>query len=273
MFLVVIKSVKGFLKDGGMNLSAAISFYALLSIFPFILLVFSLLDKFMGIDDQSMNKSVELARNFIPQLPTETVYRLKELVHQGDSRFVTLVGALLLLWMAQHVFSSLQFAVNSIFRTRSGKNVWLGKVKSFLMIFIIFGLLLLSFVMNSVFAFMKGFYPQLMSKFFKFIEQPFILAYLIPALGAFLMFSLFFKTVPHTKVKWKHAFTGSFICTILWEIAKHLFGIYVERLPTYGILFGSMATTVVFLLWIYYSSCILLLGAEMVAILNGNRKN
>ncbi len=273
MFCVAAGSLKGFMKDGAMNLSAAISFYALLSIFPFILLVFSVLDRLLVMDENSIEKTLEFARIFIPHLPIEAVYRLKELVSEGDSRFMTIIGALVLLWMAQHVFSSLELAVNNIFHAGNRRNVWLGKLKSFLMICIIFGMLLFSFTMNSILSFMKGFHPQLMEKFFTLLYKPFIVAYLFPALAAMLMFTLFFKAVPNARVSWRNAFAGGIICTALWEAAKHLFGIYVESLPAYGMLFGSMATTVIFLLWIYYSSCIILLGAEIVSRLNGNRKD
>lgn len=266
-----IKAVRNFFEDGGLNLAAAISFYALLSIFPFILLMLSLLDRLLGLSDERLDTVIEFMRNFMPEVPTEAIYRFRDMVSRGDNSLINVVGILLLLWMTHLVFSSLEYALNAIFRKGGVHSLWKGRLKSLVAIIFLAVLLVLSFLWNSILSVFKGINPGIPDRLLKLVAGPLILQYLVPAGIALVFFMILYKTFPHTRVKLKYAFAGAMTATVFWEMAKHVFGIYVKGLPTYGILFGSMAATVVFLMWIYFASGIILLGAEVVALLNGER--
>jgi membrane protein len=76
--------------------------------------------------------------------------------------------------------------------------------------------------------------------------------------------TVFYILFPKTKVRTSYAFTGALFTTVFLEVAKHLFTWYVGTVVKYGTIYGSLTTFVVFLLWAFYSSCIFLIGAEIV---------
>jgi membrane protein len=79
-----------------------------------------------------------------------------------------------------------------------------------------------------------------------------------------LTFTTVYKIVPHVRVNIRHAFAGALLVTVLWELAKHLFTWFVKNIAYIGTIYGSLTTFILFLLWMYYLSCIFLLGGEFV---------
>jgi membrane protein len=74
------------------------------------------------------------------------------------------------------------------------------------------------------------------------------------------------------KIHFKTALQAALFASLLWEMAKQLFGWYVLHLGGFSILYGSLSTLAIFFLWIYYSSVILLLGGEVAFLLEGRRR-
>jgi YihY family inner membrane protein len=72
-------------------------------------------------------------------------------------------------------------------------------------------------------------------------------------------------------VHFKSAFQASLFTGLLWELSEHLFGWYVVHLAKYSIFYGSLSTLVIFVLWVYYSSTILVVGAEFAYFLEEDR--
>lgn len=85
----------------------------------------------------------------------------------------------------------------------------------------------------------------------------------------FLLFaaatSALFHYVPHTDVRWRHAWAGGVFVALGFEVAKKVLGWYVESVPTYSAVYGAFATLPIFLLWIYLGWVIMLLGAVIAA--------
>ncbi len=78
---------------------------------------------------------------------------------------------------------------------------------------------------------------------------------------------------PKTKVRVSYAFTGAFLSTVFIEVAKHVFTWYVSTVVRFGTIYGPLTAFVAFLLWVFYSSCIFLIGAEMVHNLVVHKKS
>jgi membrane protein len=96
------------------------------------------------------------------------------------------------------------------------------------------------------------------------------LKYVAPFVLVLLTFTTVYKVVPHVRVHTIHAFAGALMVTILWELAKHMFTWVVRNLAHIGTIYGSLTTFILFLLWMYYLSCIFLLGGEFVNSLRRN---
>ena len=98
-----------------------------------------------------------------------------------------------------------------------------------------------------------------------FLEKPFV--YLLPYLVAFLIFTFFNWALPSCKVPLRNAAWAGLFTTILFEVIKYLFSLYMSYFPTYRLIYGALATIPIFLLWIYTSWVIILLGALVCQII------
>lgn len=91
--------------------------------------------------------------------------------------------------------------------------------------------------------------------------------YIIPLLLTVLAFAFLYRTVPNRSVHWKDALAGGLLAAVLFEISKRAFAAYLTHFPSYTLLYGALAAFPIFLLWLYLSWMIVLLGASMVAAL------
>jgi len=86
------------------------------------------------------------------------------------------------------------------------------------------------------------------------------------------MVFLIYKIIPNKRVHFKSALQAALFTGLLWEMAKHLFAWYVVHLARYSIFYGSLSTLVIFVLWMYYSSTILVPGGEFAYFLEEDRQ-
>jgi membrane protein len=85
--------------------------------------------------------------------------------------------------------------------------------------------------------------------------------------GSTLMFFLVYRIIPCRHVPAGHAVIGGFVAAVLFETMKHLFGIYIAMVPTYDLVYGAFAAIPIFLIWLFLSWMVVLLGAEVAAAL------
>jgi membrane protein len=81
------------------------------------------------------------------------------------------------------------------------------------------------------------------------------------------MFFLIYKIIPNKKINFKTALQAALFTSLLWEGAKHFFGWYILGLEGFTVIYGSLSTLAIFVLWVYYSSAILLVGGEVAYFL------
>jgi len=86
------------------------------------------------------------------------------------------------------------------------------------------------------------------------------------------MFVLIYKIIPHRRIHFSSALQAALFAGLLYELAKHLFAWYVVHLARYSIFYGSLSTLVIFVLWVYYSSTILVVGGEFAYFLEEDRQ-
>ena len=92
----------------------------------------------------------------------------------------------------------------------------------------------------------------------------------LPLILSTLALALLYAMAPNRKVPWRHAFAGALTAAIALEVAKHGFAVYVKNVPTYEVVYGTLAALPVFLIWIYVCWLIVLSGAAITATLTLN---
>jgi membrane protein len=188
-----------------------------------------------------------------------------------DRRIVGILGLGGLLWTSTWVFSSLSSDLNIIFRVKRERSLLRGRAVDLLMLLLAGTLLLVSMALSSVITLFQGY----LFKFpldIGFLFQP-ILKYLIPFFLTFGMFFLIYKIAPNKKIHSGIALQATFIASILWGIAKQLLGWYILHLGRFSVIYGSLATLAIFLLWIYYTAAIFLLGGEIAGLLEQGKSD
>jgi membrane protein len=95
-------------------------------------------------------------------------------------------------------------------------------------------------------------------------KQADFLPYLGP-LGSLVVMTIVLQHLPRLHVRFRHAFLGATVSTVLWWLAKEIFGIYLKHTFTWGIMYGSLLGIVAGLTFLYYTCAIFLLGAEITA--------
>lgn len=238
-----------FLKDECVYLAASISFFAILSLVPLSLLIITLFGYLMGENEALYQFILSGLVNLFPTVTKSITSELKNIItFKGISILMLFIYG----FISLQLFYSSERAINIIFKIPKKRHILLSIFWSIFIMTLVIMFLLLSFIISSVPAILKEYS---LSIFFKYIA-PFVLA--------LMTFTAVYVITPKAKVSLRNAFKGALFVTILWEVAKYFFTWYVKNVIHFGAIYGSLTTFILFLLWIYYSSCIFLLGAEFV---------
>ena len=259
---------RNFLQDDCPLFSAAIAFYALLSLAPSLYLIgVGLSAVFEGID--TSQQIVELIAKFLPPAAVPTVENVQNTLKiRGDLVIVAVPG---LLWIATHAVSAFEYALNTAFARNAGlRRIWRSRAKGFAVL-MASGLFLAAFLLTNMLLPLLG---QLRIAL-GLSPVPDLLAYLGSALVSpaltFIVFFLFYWLLPSGRVRRGPAAAGALLATVGWEAARQLFGLFLQSSPAFGLLTGTLAGVLAFLFWIYTGLAIVLLGAELAAVINGDR--
>jgi len=250
-------------KDHGFFLSSGITFDLLICLIPLILLLLALLGTYLYSYREVLNHIRRYLEDAFPFLDTRIMDNILRMVR--DRKIVGVLGIGGLIWASTWVFSSLRTALDIIFEVTEGRGILRGKGIDLLMILLAGTFLLISMAFSSVITFVQGYH------FSPFLElRPvirFILKYVIPFFFTFWMCFLIYKIIPDKKIRFMTALRAAFFTSLFWEAAKQFFGWYVLHLKGFSMIYGSLSTLVIFFLWMYYSSVILLLGGEVAFFL------
>jgi membrane protein len=265
---LLLAALKKFYEDHGFFLSAGITFNLLIGLIPLSLALLSLAGSYLYSDQAVLSHISKHLEDMLPSfLDPEVMNNLLTLIHGRKIAGVLGIGGLL--WTSTMVFSSLRTALNIVFQVERGPGILKGKVIDLLMIFLAGIFHIVSMGITSVVTYLHGYHFQLFLSMGRII--PFVLSYLVPFLFTFGMFFLIYKLIPNRRIHFKMAFEAALFTSLLWEVTKQLFGWYIMGLGRFSLIYGSLSALIIFVLWVYYSSSILLLGGEVAFLLEKER--
>ena len=260
--LAIWRGAGGIYSSDDLTFASSIAYYALLSLFPFFLLAFSILASVAGTEAERA-KILEFVLRYFPA-QFEFVTQQLDSMQQARVR-LGVAGSVLMIWAAMGVFGAVTSAVNHAWGVEKQPSYLKHKLISLVML-ITAGLLLLaglllvsaiSVVEARWFAVVVARAPALG------VLQTFALQFAPTVLFIFVV-GLVFYFVPNAKVRFRDVWVGAVITGLLWRLALSGFSLYVRDQSRFSV-HGSIAAVVVFLLWVYVSSVIFLYGAEVTA--------
>lgn len=242
-------------------LSAALAFYALLSLAPALYLVVAAAGVVIG---RSAARGEVIAWSD-QMLGSGGAHFIGEILDRGGSggSFATIAGVLSLAYGATVAFGALQDALNLIWEIPPAersyiKQFFIKRLMSFLAVMIVGLLLLVSLLTDAITAAAGKLMPQSLPATQFLIQTANFLASLILVT---VLFALLYRVLPDTWVAWRDVWTGAAITALLFSTGKALIGLYLRHSTT-STPFGAAGSVVIFLLWVYYSAQIFLFGAE-----------
>ncbi len=256
-------SVKKFDSDHGFFLSAGIAFNLIICLIPFILLLLSIAGAYLYTDREVLRQIRHFLENALPSLDPRIMKNIMRIVH--DRNIVGVLGIGGLIWTSTWFFSSLRTAINIVFNTDRNRSVLRGKAIDLLMIILASIFFLASMFLTSAITFIQGYHLKILFEIGPILK--FILRYFVPFFFTFCMAFLIYKVIPNRKIHFSVALRSALFTSIMWEMAKQIFGWYILHLGRFSMIYGSLSTLVIFFLWVYYSSIILILGGEVTCLM------
>ncbi|ELY5815039.1 virulence factor BrkB family protein [Cronobacter turicensis] len=249
-------------EDNMTTLAGNLAYVSLLSLVPFVAVIFALFAAFPMFSDVSLQLRHFVFANFMPATGDIIQRYIEQFV--ANSSKMTAVGALGLIVTSLLLMYAIDSALNTIWRSTRKRP----KVYSFAVYWMILtlGPLLAgaSLVISSYLLSLRW-----ASGFTTMIDE---VLRIFPLLLSWLSFWLLYSVVPTTRVPARDALIGSLVAALLFELGKKGFALYITMFPSYQLIYGVLAVIPILFLWVYWTWCIVLLGAEITVTLGDYRQ-
>src|SRR3989440_259352 len=251
------------------QLGAALAYYTVFSLAPLVLLLLAIVGFLFRNDPAgAWQKVTEQMSYFLDKSAIDVVQGIAQKASQPNKGVVaTSIGILLALFGASGVFGQLQDALNTIWGVKAKPGVGImgfirSRFLSFAMVAGVCFLLLVSLVLESLLKSLSH-YVQAMLPGGIVIA---LVVYSIFDLGVVvLLFASIFKFLPDVKIQWRDVWIGALMTAIFFAVGKWALGLYLGS-GAAASAYGAASSLITLLLWIYYSSQILLFGAEFTQV-------
>ncbi len=247
--------------------AAGIAFSLMLSFIPFLLVLLAILGNVISPDSllQQINEFIDTTLPY----PEHAQYvkdffqkRLPSVFSYKDA--AAYIGVFGLMFTSTWLFSSLRSILNHIFEVDKKKSAWYGLFKDFGMILLLMLIITLSTIVFPTMRILTDYAME--TALFRELHLNTVISYLLSLSSFFILFALFYLfyyAIPYERIGNKVIFISALWATILWASMKYVFGYYVTYFLKAENLYGAFLLFVVILFWIFYSSILFLIGAEI----------
>jgi membrane protein len=262
------ETFSSFSEDRAMRMGAALAFYSIFSLAPILLIVTFIAGLIFGPEAARGELFGQVESALGPQAAAALEETTENAYRADGGILATLIGAVVLVFGATGVFVELQDALNQIWRVPAQQTSgWWDKIKArFLSFSVVAGcgfLLLISLVVSSMLSALHKFVSAWEIPGGPFIWQG--LHIIVSMLVITLLFAMIFKLLPETELKWRDMWVGALLTAVLFTVGKYLIGIYLAH-GAVASTYGAAGTLVVVFVWVYYSSLLVLFGAEFTRV-------
>ena len=245
-------------EDRCLQIAGSLTFTTVLSLVPLFTVVVALLSGtpfFDGVMSQIKNI---LLLNLVPEIANKviTVYMAQFAQNAGRLTTVSLVA---LFVTTLSMLYTVDESLNAIWRVRRSRALWLSATVYVVLLAVGPLLIGIGISVTSYLVTLSMDVTRLSPRAESQVLR------MVPVTLAAIAFFVLYRTIPNRHVSARHAALGGVFAAILFEAMKTLFSAYVRLVPTYDLVYGAFAAIPIFLLWIYFSWLVILLGAELTA--------
>lgn len=254
-----INNFSKFIKKNNISEFAAQgAYYIVLSFIPFIILLLTLI-QYIGIDKQNLYFVV---KTIIPNTMNETILGIIQEVYSKSIGTIS-ISIIFVLWASGKGFYSLCKGLQKIYQIEEKSTYFSLKIKSIIYT--------LGFMILIVLALVLMVFGQILADFFvsKFNIGINIISIIIKckdiivAIGLFIFLVLVYKFIPQNKNKLKKQIPGAIIASVGWVTISKIFSVYLMLFKGFSVMYGSLTTIVLIMMWVYFSMYIILIGAQI----------
>lgn len=267
LFGLVKESFQEWQADGALDLGAALAYYAIFSLAPLLLIVIGVAGLVWG-REAVQGQLVSQLQGLVGEQGGQAIQTMiANAGKHGSGVFATIVGVMTILFGATGVFVQLQTSLDRIWNVepKPGGGIWgfvRTRILSFGLVLGIGFLLLISLVVSAAVSAVGAWATGLLPAAKVLLEgATFVLSFALVT----LLFAMIFKVLPDVRIDWRDVWIGAAATALLFTLGKFLIGLYLAK-SSVASAYGAAGSLVIVLLWIYYSSQILFLGAEFTQV-------
>ncbi|MDT3738299.1 MAG: YihY/virulence factor BrkB family protein [Candidatus Kapabacteria bacterium] len=246
-------------------LASGIAFNLIIYVIPLFLLVIYIMKVVFDLDSLKLSIG-ELLADFLPPTSSnaefvQTIMTEVNLITE-HAAFFGWIGAAGLLWISSFFISSIRTSLNTIFEVEVNRFFMVYWLKDIFLTIIISVLILLYSYANPII----NFFVDLVSAYSPAVFEGFLSSVILTSssiLTSFILFLFIFRIVPNSKLPRYVVLLSTGMCVVAIELARYLFAWYISSVSNYGKFYGTYAVIMALAVWIYYSSLIILLSAEI----------
>jgi YihY family inner membrane protein len=264
------RTAKEYRVDNLSDWAAALTYYAVLSIFPALLVLVSAIGLTGHSATQSLLNNIgQVAPNSVRQVLTTAIQNLQN--SQSSAGVIVVVSLVVALWSASGYIAAFMRASNAIYDVPEGRPVW----KTVPIRIGVTVVMLVLLAVSAVAVVVTGGLADRIGKLigigstavtiWEIAKWPVLLVIVS------FMFGLLYWASPNAKQGFRWVTPGGVLAVVLWLIASGAFAFYVAQFSNYNKTYGSLASVIIFLVWLWISNIAILLGAELNAELERGR--
>lgn len=246
-------------KHEALGYSAQLAYFFLLSLFPLLITIFSLLP-YLPIEQHHIMYFLE---DFAPGETLDFIRGNLEEIFESQSGSLLSFGIIATLWAASNGMNAVIRAVNRAYEIEENRPFFIVRgmsvILTIVMIFVFLVALLIPIFGRSIgeYLFSK------LGKTNEFINMWTTLRWLISSVILFIVFSVVYTITPNRKIRCVTVLPGALFSTIGWVVASLGFSFYVNNFGNYTLMYGSLGVIIVLMIWFYLSGAILIIGGEI----------
>jgi membrane protein len=236
-----------------------IAFYALLSIFPFLLFVVAL--GTVVVDPATIERLVDsLARVAPPAVAELLTARLRALGGSNNIRLLTF-GAAAALWTASAAMQALASALDAVFDAPAPRPYWLSRAIALAMVIVSAVFLVVATIATVALGPVLSRLPESLATVVGWLRFP------VAMIAMGFVLALLYAVLPNVRRRFRLVTPGSILAVLLWTAASAGFSYYVTRFSKYEVTYGALGGVIVLITWLWISANVVLLGAAVNALL------